>query len=86
MGLTEQLRIEHKEFRRRFVEWDLIADLEGGIGTFAALRLKEEAIWVLKDVCCTLNERRNCLPDTETAQPRSEGQIATVLRRPRSIA
>jgi len=56
MGLTEQLRLEHEEFRRRLADWDdLIAELESGVGTFAALRLKEEAQWVRDEVMTHLD-------------------------------
>ncbi len=51
MGLTERLHGEHEGFRTRLANWnDLIAELESGIGTFAALRLKEEANWVRDEV------------------------------------
>jgi Hemerythrin HHE cation binding domain. len=51
MSLTRQLRDEHDQIRRRLREWDdLLVELESGIGTFAALRLKEEALWVHSEV------------------------------------
>lgn len=49
--MIEQLRFEHEQFRRRLANWDdLLAELEIGIGTFAALRVKEEASWVHGEV------------------------------------
>jgi len=51
MSLTRQLRDEHDQIRRRLRDWDdLLVELESGIGTFAALRLKEEAQWVRSKV------------------------------------
>jgi Hemerythrin HHE cation binding domain. len=51
MSLTRQLRDEHDQIRRRLREWDdLLVELERGVGTFAALRLKEEAQWVCSEV------------------------------------
>ncbi len=51
MSLARQLRDEHDRIRRRLREWDdLLVELESGIGTFAALRLKEEAHWVRSEV------------------------------------
>ncbi|MFN3421565.1 MAG: hemerythrin domain-containing protein, partial [Armatimonadota bacterium] len=51
MGLIEQLRLEHEQFRRRLANWDdLLVELESGVGTFAALRVKEEALWVRDEV------------------------------------
>ena len=51
MSLTRQLRDEHDRIRRRLREWDdLLVGLESGVGTFAALRLKEEGQWVQNDV------------------------------------
>ena len=51
MSLVTQLRSEHEQMRRRLAAWDdLLVELESGVGTFAALRLKEEARWVQNDV------------------------------------
>ena len=51
MSLMRQLRDEHDQIRRRLNEWDdLLVELESGVGTFAALRLKEEAQWVRLEV------------------------------------
>jgi len=51
MSLTRQLRDEHDRIRRRLSEWDdLLVELESGVGTFAALRLKGEAQWVRSEV------------------------------------
>jgi hypothetical protein len=70
VSLTRQLRDEHDRIRRRLREWDdLLVELESGVGTFAALRLKEEAHWVRSEVLphldaeesivfpCSLSER-----------------------------
>ena len=44
MGVIAQLREEHQQMRQHLAEWDdLLAELDSGVGTFAALRLKEEA-------------------------------------------
>jgi len=51
VSLTRQLRDEHDRIRRRLREWDdLLVELESGVGTFAALRLKEEVHWVRSEV------------------------------------
>jgi hemerythrin-like domain-containing protein len=51
VSLTRQLRDEHDRIRRRLRDWDdLLVELESGVGTFAALRLKEEAHWVRSEV------------------------------------
>jgi hemerythrin-like domain-containing protein len=51
VSLTRQLRNEHDRIRRRLREWDdLLVELESGVRTFAALRLKEEAQWVRSEV------------------------------------
>jgi hemerythrin-like domain-containing protein len=51
MSLTRQLRDEHDRIRRRLREWDdLLVELESSVGTFAALRLKEEVHWVRSEV------------------------------------
>lgn len=51
MSLTRQLRDEHDRIRRRLREWDdLLVELESGVRTFAALRLKEEVHWVRSEV------------------------------------
>jgi hemerythrin-like domain-containing protein len=51
VSLTRQLRDEHDRIRRRLREWDdLLVELESGVRTFAALRLKEEAQWVRSEV------------------------------------
>lgn len=51
MGLTERLREEHEKIRKRLISWDdLLAELESGIGTFAALKFKDEANWVQSEV------------------------------------
>jgi len=51
VSLIRQLRDEHDRVRRRLRDWDdLLVELESGVGTFAALRLKEEAQWVRSEV------------------------------------
>lgn len=51
MGLTERLREEHEKIRKRLIGWDdLLAELESGIGTFAALKFKDEANWVQSEI------------------------------------
>jgi hemerythrin-like domain-containing protein len=51
VSLTRQLRDEHDRIRRRLREWDdLLVELESSVGTFAALRLKEEVHWVRSEV------------------------------------
>lgn len=51
MGLTERLREEHEKIRKRLISWDdLLAELESGIGTFAALKFKDEANWVQSEI------------------------------------
>jgi hemerythrin-like domain-containing protein len=51
VSLTRQLRDEHDRIRRRLRDWDdLLVELESSVGTFAALRLKEEVHWVRSEV------------------------------------
>ncbi len=61
--------------RQRLAEWDdLLAELDSGIGTFAALRLKEEARWVREEILLHLGREEAVLFPTlqERAQEVAE--------------
>ncbi len=65
MSVIEQLRLEHEQFRQRVANWDdLLVELESGIGTFAALRVKEEASWICDEVMLHL-EREEAIVFSE---------------------
>ncbi len=51
MSLIAKLRDDHERLRKRLADWDdLLVELESGVGTFAALRLRDEANWVHSEV------------------------------------
>lgn len=77
MSLTEQLRREHDRFRRRLFEWDdLLAELESGVGTFSALRLKDEAAWVRDEVLLHLGrEEAIAFPPLREREPEAAERL-----------
>lgn len=62
MGVTELIHKEHQEFREKLNKWDeLLAEFGSGVGTFLILRLKDEFIWVQKEVLPHIMAEENFL-------------------------